>query len=139
MRISLFAVGQMCTDQTFKDFNQLVHEANRFKHFHNHNHRYSSQDNKTPEEYRKEDPLYDRLPEDFDLTQKPPLDSGSLVFVRFIRSDLKVNILGTEFTVKNQLAYSYIVAEIIIENHVLLIKQDDFIHHIFPFLMPVDW
>jgi hypothetical protein len=62
-----------------------------------------------------------------------------MIFVRFIRSDLKVTILGAVFTVKNQLAYSYIVAEIIIENHVLLIKQDRHIHHIFPFLMPVDW
>jgi hypothetical protein len=68
-----------------------------------------------------------------------PLIEGNLLFIRFIRSDQKLHILGSKFTVKKQLIYTYVIAEIVIEKHVLLVKQEDIIHHIFPFSMPVDW
>jgi hypothetical protein len=32
-----------------------------------------------------------------------------------------------------------VVAEIVIEKHVLLVEQDGIIHHIFPFAIPVEW
>jgi len=66
------------------------------------------------------------------------LVDGSVIFIRFIRSDRKLTILGTGFTVKQELVYTYVVAEIVIDQHVLLIKQDGIIHHVFPFAMPVD-
>ena len=68
-----------------------------------------------------------------------PLINGSVIFIRFIRSDRRLQILGTSFTLNQQLVYTYVIAEIVIEQHVLLIKQDGIIHHVFPYAMPVDW
>jgi len=67
-----------------------------------------------------------------------PLVDGSVIFVRFIRSDRNLTILRTSFTVKKELIYTYVVAEIVVDQHVLLVKQDGIIHHVIPFAMPVD-
>lgn len=77
--------------------------------------------------------------EQFNLEDPNPLVGGNVIFIRFIRSDRNLQIMGTKFTVKQQLVYTYVIAEIVIEKHVLVVKQDDKIHHIFPFAMPVDW
>jgi len=67
-----------------------------------------------------------------------PLIEGSVIFIRFIRSDRRLTILRTAFTVKKELVYTYVIAEIVVDQHVLQIKQDGIIHHVFPFAMPVD-
>lgn len=72
-----------------------------------------------------------------DLESKILIDSGRLILIRFIRSDLKLNILNTTFTLKSELKYSYVVAEIIIERHVLVVMQNTTIYHVFPFIMPL--
>jgi len=46
--------------------------------------------------------------------------------------------LGTNFTVKKILIYTYVFVELVIDQHVLLVKQDEIIHHVFPFVMPVE-
>jgi len=72
-----------------------------------------------------------------DLESKILIDSGRLILIRFIRSDLKLNILNTTFILKPELKYSYVVAEIIIEKHVLVVMQNTTIYHVFPFIMPL--
>ena len=125
--------------QKFKDFGHLKNEAVKFEEFHNQYHRYSSQSNKTPNEMLTEIMKPTKLSKEY-LIEKPILlDTGLIFFVRFVRSDLKVNIFNSEFIVNKKLMYSYIIAEIIIDIHCLLIKQDNKIHHIFTFIMPVDW
>jgi len=118
-------------------FEDLCKNADEFSQFHNQNHRYSSQNNKTPCMIRSISQDY-RLKQ-FNLENQIPLIDGSIIFIRFIRSDRKLQILGTRFTVNQQLVYTYVVAEIVIEQHVLVVKQDGITHHIFPFEMPVDW
>jgi len=125
--------------QTFDNFEEMLIEASKFSDFHNKNHRYSSQSGKTPTQLFRECENQDRLVDLPDCSKKIPLERGRLIFIRFIRSDCTIKILGTNFKVKQELVYSYIHAEIVVEKHVLVILQDNKIHHIFPYVMPVDW
>ncbi len=49
-----------------------------------------------------------------------------------------IRILDMKFELKKELMYSYVIARIVIKNHILLIERDHIIFHVFPFLMPVD-
>jgi len=123
--------------QKAASFEDLCKNAAEFSHFHNQNHRYSSQKGKTPCMIRSIS--QDHRLKQLNLEDPIPLVNGSVIFIRFIRSDRRLQILGSKFTVKQQLVYTYVVTEIVIEQHVLIVKQDGIIHHIFPFAMPVDW
>ena len=78
-----------------------------------------------------------KLEKNIDLKQKVKVEYGRLIFLRFIRSDLKLSILNTVFTLKYELKYSYVVCEIITEKHLLIISQKSTVYHIFEFAMPV--
>jgi putative transposase len=122
--------------QRFTSFEDLEEKAPGFSDFHNQNHRYSTQGSKYPNQIKS-------ICQEYKLgcinMEEPiPLVDGSVIFIRFIRSDRKLTILGTSFTLKKELIYTYVVAEIVIDQHVLLIKQDGIIHHIYPFAIPVD-
>jgi hypothetical protein len=121
--------------QTFTSFDELKAKAKVFCHYHNENHHYSSQGNQTPKQMVK-DRLYETpLTKEIDLTQKILLDRGRLIFIRFIRSDLKLHLLNEEFTVNPALKYSYVVAEIVLEKYVLVVRRNSTVHHVFPFAM----
>jgi putative transposase len=122
--------------QRFTSFEYLEEKAPEFADFHNKNHRYSTQGSKYPNQIKSICQDYKLGP--INLEDPIPLIDGSVIFIRFIRSDRRLIILGTSFTVKQELIYTYIIAEIVIDQHMLLIKQDGFIHHIFPFVIPVD-
>jgi len=122
--------------QKVNSYEELCIKSADFSHFHNQNHRYSSQNGKTPDMIKTA--CQDHKLEPVNLKDPIPLVEGSLFFIRFIRSDQKLHILGCKFTVKKQLIYTYVIAEIVIEKHVLLVKQENIIHHIFPFSMPID-
>lgn len=125
--------------QRFESYEALKKEAIVFVNFHNQHHTYSTQAGKTPLQALKHLGGTPRLDQSYKCTQRPLLESGSILFIRYIRSDLNLTILGSTFKVKKQLMYSYVVAEVIIENHVLIIYQDHQIHHKFTFIMNVDW
>jgi len=122
--------------QKFTSFEELEKKAPEFSDFHNQNHRYSTQGSKCPNQIESISQEYKLKP--INLEDPIPLIEGSVIFIRFIRSDRKLTILRTIFTVKKELVYTYVIAEIIVDQHVLLIKQDGIIHHVFPFVMPVD-
>jgi len=130
--------SKFITSQLFDNFEQLKGEAVNFSSFHNQNHRYSTQGNRTPNEMIRYMLPPIKLSKEFILPEIIPLEEGSIIFIRFIRSDLKIVILGTTFHVKKELMYSYVVAELIIHIHTLLIKQDNIVHHRFYFEMPVN-
>jgi putative transposase len=127
--------------QTFADFGALKAEADVFQEFHNQHHRYSSQGGRTPrqmqEAYGPRPPL--RLPAGFDPARPLPLTEGIVSFVRFIRSDGILEVLGTRFKVGSDLIYSYVVADVVVHRHMLVVSSNDVVHHRFPFVMPVDW
>ena len=121
--------------QKFASLEDLQYKAKSFTLFHNENHRYSSQANRTPNQMLKGISNKVLLTKDIDLTQKIYIDEGRLIFIRFIRSDLKLRLLNETFTVKSILKYSYVTVEIILEKFILVVEQNSIIHHIFPFPM----
>lgn len=122
--------------QMFASYEDLEEKTPGFSEFHNQNHRYSIQGGKTPNQIKSISEKH-KLGH-INLEDPIPLVNGSVIFIRFIRSDRRLTILRTSFTVKKELIYTYVIAEIVVEQHVLLVKQDSYIHHVFPFEMPVD-
>jgi transposase-like protein len=122
--------------QKFHGLEDVQEKASVFSDFHNQNHRYSTQAGKYPNQIESLCQKYKLGP--IDIEHPIPLVEGSVIFIRFIRSDRKLTILGTSFKVKPELVYTYVIAKIIIDQHVLLVTQDGINHHIFPFVMPVD-
>ena len=123
--------------QMFSTLNDIEQKAREFSGFHNQNHRYSSQGGKTPNMLVDKSNIY-KLTKQINLDKPIPLEEGKIIFIRFIRSDNVLKILNSKFHVNKQLSYTYVIAEIIVEKHVLIVSQDNNIHHVFPFEMPVD-
>lgn len=130
---------------TFENLEALHQKERAFIAFHNSHHRYSSQGNKTPDEMKRLmlPPMYykgtEHLPS---LNGKLdiPLFKGCVYYIRYIRSDLKLHLPGESFVVVDRLKYSYVVAEINIENHCLNVCQHGRIIQTFPFtITAIDW
>jgi transposase InsO family protein len=124
--------------QSFESFEHVKSEAFKFSQYHNYNHRYSANKGKTPREMLQDYPTFTRLNADFELVEKPRLETGIIHFVRFIRSDLKLRLPTEQFTMDKKLIYSYVVAEINIEKQLLLVKQNNEVIQRFPFILPLD-
>lgn len=120
---------------TFSDFEQMRNEATRFSDFHNRNHRYSCIGYKTPEQVIEPLEKRFRLSPEWDINANILIEEGSLIFIRFVRSDRKLLILDSVFTVDEELKYSSVIARIIIEKYVLMVSRNNIIYHIFPFPM----
>jgi transposase InsO family protein len=123
--------------QTFSSFEEIQEKARKFSLFHNENHRYSAQSNRTPNQMILSFDLRKTMELQINLELKILIDSGRLIFIRFIRSDLKLSILNTVFILKPELKYCYVVAEITIEKHTLVVMQNTIVYHVFPFIMPL--
>ena len=130
---------------TFENLEKLSEQEQAFINFHNNRHRYSTQKNITPDEAKElqlKPSLYEgviHLPS-LKSDDKIPLTKGCIYYIRFIRSDLKLYLPNEVFVVKEILKYSYVVAEINIENHSLIIRQNDTIIQVFPYDIPaIDW
>ena len=67
------------------------------------------------------------------------MESGVVYFIRFIRGDSILKLHAESFKVKDNLRYSYVIAEANIDNQCLNIRQNDEIVQTIPFKMPVDW
>jgi len=119
--------------QRFSTLNDMEQKAREFSDFHNQNHRYSSQGWKTPNMLVDKSNIY-KLINRINIDKPIPLEEGKIIFIRFIRSDNVLKILNSKFHVNKQLSYTYVIAEIIVEKHVLIVSQDNNIHHVFPFV-----
>lgn len=115
---------------TFENLAKLSLQEHSFIEFHNRNHRYSSQNNQTPNEVKAtqmQPILYTgsvHLP-DIKNEIKIPLTQGNIYYIRYIRSDLKLNLPNEVFLVKECLKYSYVIAHINIEKQTLFIWQNN--------------
>jgi hypothetical protein len=106
--------------ETFASFEEMCRKAKEFSCFHNENHRYSSQGYKTPKQMITNILQKSKLERELDLNQKIFVEEGRLVFIRFIRNELK---------------YGYVVCEIILEKYVLVVSHNERVYHIFEFPM----
>lgn len=110
----------------YKDFEDLQNCAKEFEDFHNQFHRYGIHRNKTPHEQVNAEMARDLLIKDFIIPEKPlPLKQGKIILIRFIRSNLMLDVFGEKFLMPGHLAYSYVKAIIDIEMQLLLITRDD--------------
>lgn len=119
----------------FSGFEEIKDEAATFSNFHNANHRYGCIRNRTPNQVTDPPEKRWKLSRKIDLNAKIPVEEGSLIFIRFIRSDLKLHILDAVFIVNEELKYSYVMAEIILDKFVLVVSRNHIIFHYFPFAM----
>lgn len=127
--------------QEHKDFDELVAHSREFMEQHNTRHPYSTLRHKTPIELDKElATSLAPLREDYIFKERPELDCMNLNeihFIRLVRSDLKITVLNTEIEVDVSLMHTYVTAQLLVNEHVLLIKQDDRIIQSFEFAMPL--
>jgi putative transposase len=123
----------------FKSMEDLTAHEQSFIDFHNTHHRYSAIGQKTPDEMKALllPPIY--YNETINLKEKIPLNEGCIYFIRYIRSDLQLYMPNETFTVLKELKYSYVVAEVNITNHSLIVRQNGEIKQTIPYVMPVDW
>jgi putative transposase len=125
--------------QQFQNFDHLCQEAINFNSFRNANHRYSTLKQKTPNEMRRFMSTLYRIEQPIDLGQRIPLESGVVYFIRFIRGDSKLKLHSESFKVNKDLRYSYVVAEVNIDNQCLVIRQNNEIIQILKYHTSVGW
>ena len=127
--------------QRHDSFEQLQEHAAEFMRVHNDTHHYSTLGQKTPAELDKEcTALIRPLTQDYEAKGRPALDESNpnrIDFIRLVRSDLTINVLNTDIKVNQSLMYSYIEAVLLINEHMLVIKQDGKVVQTEQFLMPV--
>jgi transposase len=130
---------------TFENLENLNEKLKIFIEFHNTNHRYSSQLHKTPNEIKNSQlkPILYNGTLHLPTLKKGiiiPLYQGSVYFIRYIRSDLKLKLPNEVFIVNQNLKYSYVVAEINIEIQTLIIWQNNETIQVFPYELPaIEW
>jgi hypothetical protein len=111
--------------ERFAGIEHLTDRAGAFERFHNAQHRYSATGGLTPGETAAREPRAPRplaeLPGDWPET-------GKVEFIRFIRSDHKLRLLGRAIRVPDGNAYQYVTATLDLalaaEEHNLLIAND---------------
>jgi putative transposase len=131
----------------YQSLDDLSAHEQRFIDYHNTHHRYSTLNHKTPDEMKALllPPIYykgiDHLPfYPAGSAVKIPLVAGSIYYIRYIRSDRTLYLPNETFKVKSELIYSYVVAEINIENHLMIIRQNGEIKQVFDYTIPaIDW
>ena len=107
--------------QFFKNFTQVIQQAQAFESFHNKNHRYSTIGGKTPME---KSGIIKSLSKNFEVPEKLAIESGYIHFIRFIRSNLILDVLGEKFPLPRDVEYEYIWTTIDTQKQKLLISHD---------------
>jgi putative transposase len=123
----------------FENYEHLCKCSSSFTTFHNQNHRYSSIGHRTPNETRSMLGDLLKLNNSIDLKQRIPLETGVVYFIRFIRGDALLRLHTETFKVNKNLRYSYVVAEVNIDNQCLNIRQNGEIIQSVPYETNVDW
>lgn len=119
--------------QFFKNFAQVIKQAQGFESFHNKNHRYSTMGGKTPMEKFGAIKL---LAKNFKIPRKLAIKDGYIHFIRFIRSNLILDVLGEKFPLPRDAEYEYVWATIDTQKQKLLVSHDSKIITTFDYSLP---
>ncbi len=112
--------------ERFAGVEHLSARADAFERFHNSQHRYSATGGQTPDEAGGE--TIKRAP--IALAELPDEwpERGRIEFIRFVRSDHKLRILGRAIAMPDGSAYQYVTATLDLaltgEEHNLLVSSD---------------
>lgn len=111
--------------ERFTDLAHLKRRARAFERFHNGNHRYSVLKGSTPDEFHRRLRFAPRFPaSDFKLPTTLPR-RGLIEFVRLIRSDRMLKILGSKIEMPNALVHRYVTATLHVRTQILVIEAED--------------
>jgi len=107
--------------ERFENFEHLKEQLMHFISFHNSNHVYSTNHGKTPHQVILEHGTkLNNLAPDLKFSEDQTLPYESYIhFIRFIRSDLNLNIRGETFKMPKKAMYQYVKATICTEWHLL--------------------
>lgn len=119
--------------QFFKNFTQVIKQAQGFESFHDKNHRYSTIGGKTPMEKSGAVKL---LSKNFKVPKKLAIESGYIHFIRFIRSNLILDILGERFPLPRDAEYEYVWATVDTQKQKLFVSHDSKIITEFKYPLP---
>ena len=120
--------------QYFKDFNSLYQKAKEFEPFHNQNHNYSTLKGLTPSQKCSGD--IKLLSASFRLPEKLTISPGYVHLVRFIRSDLVLDIFGEKYIMPQDVEYEYVWATIDTAKEKLFVYHDSKLVVEYPYLLP---
>ena len=120
--------------QFFPSFKYLTEQSKGFELFHNQKHHYSTLEGKTPMEKFSGDAKL--LPKDFALPQKLAIEPGCIHLIRFIRSNLILDIFGEKFPLPREAEYEYVWATIDTATDKLLVTHDSKIIVEFDYVLP---
>lgn len=120
--------------QFFKNFRYLCQQAPHFETFHNHNHRYSTLQGKTP--LQQVSGKLKRLPNNFAIPRKLTIAPGFVHFIRFIRSNHILDINSEKFPMPMSVVYEYVWASIDTEQEKLFIYHDKKLVKEFDYTLP---
>jgi len=123
--------------QWFPSYEALKRQSKNFQRFHNRHHRYSCLKNKTPMEVLADSgyrPV--KVPPNARVPRIEQIPEGTIILIRFIRSDRKLDIFGERFIVAKELVYSYVKAVIVTADHVLKVYLGEELVEAFEYRMP---
>jgi len=122
--------------QWFPSYASLKRQSKNFQRFHNKHHRYSCLKGKTPNEFLKAfNAKLSKLPAGTKLPRLDSIPEGKIVLLRFIRSNLQLDVFTEKFTMPTDLMYSYVKAVIDTSAHVLSVYLGE--DHIISFDYPI--
>jgi transposase-like protein len=127
--------------QFFSSFMHLKQEAHIFNTFRNSNHHCTALQGKTPLQYIAFEDIYIcKLKGDVVLKKIDfSLHDGYIHLIRFIRSDLQLNVYGEKFRMPKRVMYEYVVATICTDIHTLQVRIDTELIDAFEYPIPIEY
>lgn len=124
--------------EKFKNYEHLQSSLKNFLKFHNANHIYSANGGKSPQQVLESEPIKSiKLTPEYVLPNNLSIpDEGYIHLIRFVRSNLKLNIWGEMFPLSKELMYQYVKATIYTEFHLLNIFLNNKIVAQFEYKLP---
>ncbi|MGH9891913.1 MAG: integrase core domain-containing protein [bacterium] len=110
--------------ERFTNLRHLKRRARAFEAFHNSHHRYSILKGATPDDW---DNKIDFDPRLLDADFEPPTSlprRGSIEFIRLVRSDRLLKVLGSKFDMPQVVVHRYIVATLHVRAQLLAIETE---------------
>jgi len=103
----------------------LTSRAATFEAFHNTHHRYSVLKGATPQEWEAKLGFQPRFPPPEAVVARELPQRGQVQFIRLIRSDRQLRILGAKLPMPDELVYRYVTATLHLRTERLVIENTD--------------
>jgi len=103
----------------------LTSRAATFEAFHNTHHRYSVLKGATPQEWEAKLGFQPRFPPPEAVVARELPQRGQVQFIRLIRSDRQLRILGAKLPMPDELVYRYVTATLHLRTEQLVIENTD--------------